>query len=113
MIRRFGDGVQNWTNSRFFSRCGSRKSPIWGKVVIPKGNRIIIGADQFAHHLRDGMIQPLGDATVQGYDTTGLAEYLLLVLKSRFPVSEMMEEYGIEDKEIQDEIECALDDIGF
>lgn len=84
-----------------------------GKVVIPKGNRIIIGADQFAHHLRDGMIQPLGDATVQGYDTTGLAEYLLLVLKSRFPVSEMMEEYGIEDKEIQDEIECALDDIGF
>lgn len=83
------------------------------KVVIPKGNRIIIGADRFAHHLRDGMIQPLGDATVQNYDTTGSAEYLLLVLKSHFPVSEMMEAYGIEDKEIQDEIECALEDIGF
>lgn len=26
------------------------------KVVIPKGNKIIIGADKLAHHLRTGMI---------------------------------------------------------
>ena len=38
------------------------------KVVIPKGNKIIIGADKLAHHLRTGMIQPLGTAEVEGYD---------------------------------------------
>ena len=26
------------------------------KVVIPKGNKIIIGADNLAHHLSNGMI---------------------------------------------------------
>ena len=46
------------------------------KVVIPKGNKIIIGADKLAHHLRTGMIQPLGTAEVEGYDSEGLAEYL-------------------------------------
>ena len=78
------------------------------KVIIPKGNRIIIGA----HHLRDGMIQPLGDATVKGYDSAGLAEYLLLILKAHFPISEMLEDYDIEEKDLLDEIEYALDDIG-
>lgn len=36
------------------------------KVVIPKGNKIIIGADKLARHLRTGMIQPLGTAEVEG-----------------------------------------------
>ena len=82
------------------------------KEIIPKGNRIIIGADNLAHHLRDGMIQPLGDATVKGYDSAGLAEYLLLILKAHFPISEMLEDYDIEEKDLLDEIEYALDDIG-
>lgn len=43
------------------------------KVVIPKGNKIIIGADKLARHLRTGMIQPLGTAEVEGYDSEGLA----------------------------------------
>ncbi len=84
------------------------------KIVIPKGNKIIIGADKRAHHLRDGMIQPLGNAEVKGYDTKGLAEYLLIVLKAYFPLANMMlEDYGIEEKDLRDVIKDALDDIGF
>ena len=38
------------------------------KVIIPKGNKIIIGADKFAHHIKTGMIQPLqNDSEVKGY----------------------------------------------
>jgi hypothetical protein len=82
------------------------------KVKIPKGNKIIIGADKFAHHIKDGRIQPLGnDATVNGYDNTGIAEYLYIVLKNHFPIEEMMEDYEISKKYFVDEIECALDEI--
>lgn len=84
------------------------------KVIIPKGNKAIIGADNLAHHFRDGLIQPLAkSATVEGYDAEGLAEYLLKVLESRFPIREMAEDYGIIRDDILDEIECALDEIGF
>ena len=83
------------------------------KVVIPKGNKIIIGADKLAHHLRTGMIQPLGMAEVEGYDSKGLAEYLLFVLKAHFPIDEMLEDYEISERMLLDEIEYAFDDIGF
>lgn len=82
------------------------------KVVIPKGNKIIIGADKLAHHICNGMIQPLGNAEVKGYDTEGLAEYLLIILKAHFPLADMLENYDIEEKDLKDEIEYALDDIG-
>ena len=83
------------------------------KVVIPKGNRIIIGADKLAHHIRDGMIQPLADSSeVKGYDSSGLAEYIYICMKAHLPVDDWMEEYGISEDEIIEEIECALDEIG-
>ena len=83
------------------------------KVTIPKGNKIIIGADKLAHHIRDGMIQPLADSSeVKGYDSSGLAEYILICLRAHFPVDDWMEEYGISEDEIIEEIECALDEIG-
>lgn len=82
------------------------------KVKIPKGNKIIIGADKFAHHIRDGMIQPLQKgATVEGYDTTGIAEYLYIMLRNHLPIDEMMENYEVTKQNIVDEIECALDEI--
>lgn len=31
------------------------------KVIIPKGNKVIIGADKLAHHIRNGMMQPLAE----------------------------------------------------
>lgn len=83
------------------------------KVVIPKGNKIIIGADKLAHHIRDGMIQPLADGSeVEGYDDTGIAEYIFICLKAHLPVEEWMEEYEISKNDIIEEIECALDEIG-
>lgn len=84
------------------------------KKVIPKGNKIIIGADKFAHHIRNGMIQPLGeDAEVKGYDAEGLAEYLYIWLKNHFPIDEMLENYDEEKEKFVAELECALDEIGF
>ena len=84
------------------------------KVVIPKGNKIIIGADRFAHHIRNGMIQPLGeDVKVEGYDARGIAEYLYEMLCCHFPVDEMLEWNDWTSKEFIDEIEYRLDDIGF
>ena len=83
------------------------------KITIPKGNRIIIGADKLAHHIRDGMIQPLADGSeVKGYDDAGIAEYILICLRAHFPVDDWMEEYGISEDEIVEEIEFALDEIG-
>lgn len=82
------------------------------KIKNPKGNKIIIGADKFAHHIRDGRVQPLKkDSIVEGYDTTGIAEYLYIVLRNHFQIKEMMEDYEISKKDFVDEIECALDEI--
>lgn len=83
------------------------------KVIIPKGTKIIIGPDNLAHHIRNGMIQPLGDAEVKGYDAAGLAEYLTIFLKAHFPIAEMLEDYDIDEQTLKDELEYAFDDIGF
>ena len=83
------------------------------KVIIPKGNKIIIGADKLAHHIRNGMIQSLAnDAEVEGYDASGIAEYIYICLKARLPIDEWMEDYEISKDDIVEEIECALDEIG-
>ena len=84
------------------------------KVIILKGNKIIIGADKFAHHLKDGMIQPLQEGIiVDGYDTEGIAEYLTKKLSAIFPLEEMLEDYDIEKARFEEEIDFLLDDIGF
>lgn len=84
------------------------------KVVIPKGNKIIIGADNLAHHIKNGMIHPLGDSVVvKGYDVEGIAEYLYTHLRCRFPINEMLEEYDDTKKRFIEEISFALDEIGF
>lgn len=83
------------------------------KVIVPKGNKIIVGFDKFAHHISNGMIQPFQEGTeIEGYDSAGLAEYLVRFLKARFPLADMMEDYEVDEKELLDEIEYALDDIG-
>lgn len=84
------------------------------KVIIPKGSKVIIGADEFAHHLRNGMIQPLGEGVVvKEYDTAGLAEYIYRHLRSHFEIDEMLEGYDDTKERFIEEIEYALDDIGF
>ena len=84
------------------------------KIFVPKGNRVIIGADGFAHHLKNGMIQPLGkDMEVKGYDAAGIAIYLYEKLKCRFEIDEMLENYDLDKYNFMSEIEYYLDDIGF
>lgn len=84
------------------------------KVFVPKGNRVIIGADGFAHHLKNGMIQPLGaDMKVNGYDAAGIAIYLYEKLKCHFEIDEMLENYDLDKYNFMSEIEYCLDDIGF
>lgn len=83
------------------------------KVITPKGNKIIIGADKLAHHIRDGMIQSLADGSeVKGYDSSGLAEYIYICMKAHLPITEWMEDYEISKNEIVEEIEDALYEIG-
>ena len=84
------------------------------KVIIPKGNKIIIGADNLAHHIRNGMMQPLPeDSKVNGYDASGIAEYLYTYLRNHFLIDEMLEECGDTKERLTEEIEYALEDIGF
>ena len=84
------------------------------KVVTPKGNKIIIGADNLAHHIRNGMIQPLSeDSEVKGYDASGIAEYLYIYLRNHFNIDEMLEDYDDTKERFVEEIEYALEEIGF
>ena len=84
------------------------------KVTIPKGNKIIIGADKLAHHIRTGMMQPLPeDSEIQGYDASGIAEYLYIYLRNHFEIDEMLENYDDTKERFMEEIEYALEEIGF
>ena len=83
-----------------------------GRVKIPKGRKVIIGADGFAYHT-DGSFQPLGDAIAKGYDTEGLANYIYAKISVYFPLDEMLEENDIAEEDFVDEIVCALEAIGF
>lgn len=84
------------------------------KVIIPKGNKIIIGADKLAHHMRNGMIQPLAEnIEVKGYDTEGIAEFIFSWMSRFYPIDEMFEDYEVDEKEFKSEMEFALEEIGF
>lgn len=84
------------------------------KVIIPKGNKIIIGADHLAHHIKNGMIQPLSkNTTVKGYDANGIAEYLYTYLRCHFPLDEMLEDHDNTKDRFIEEIGFGLNEIGF
>ena len=83
------------------------------KVVIPKGNKVVIGWDGLAHHLRDGCIQPLGDdATINGAVNNGVVEIICRYLTARLPIKEALGEYDITLDELKEIIEEALEEIG-
>ena len=84
------------------------------KVKVPAGNKVIIGADKLAHHIRSGMIQPVSkEIQIDGYDVSGLAEYLVFYLKNKYPMEDFFEDYDIEESDFKDELEFALYEIGF
>lgn len=82
------------------------------KVIVPKGNKVVIGADGFAHYLKDGCIQPLAESIeVKGYDTEGIAQVVYGWLNSKFNLQEdMLDEFDVTEKEFMEEIEWALDE---
>lgn len=82
------------------------------KVVIPRGNKVIITAHRLGHHIRNGMKQPLQENdVVEDYDTEGLAEYLFTCMKSHLPMDDMMYDYDLTEEDIKEVIEEALDEI--
>lgn len=82
--------------------------------VVRKGSKVIIGADKLAHHF-DGCIQPLSkDATVEGYDATGLAEWIMYCLHNEIPyLTEDLGDYEVSAGEVKYAIESALKEVGF
>ena len=84
------------------------------KVVLPKGNKVIIGADHLAHHIKTGAIQALTKETeVKGYDREGLAEWIFDYMSTRLPMLEIEDEFGLTDMDIRQTIDDALEEIGF
>ena len=84
------------------------------KVTIPAGNKVIIGPDKFAHHIRNGYIQPLqSEAVVEGYDTDGLAEWIYLYLNNHMHLEEMLADYDETEDYFKAKITEALMEIGF
>lgn len=87
------------------------------KKIIRKGSKIIIGADGLAHHMNDGMIQPIDEnAEVRGYNAKGLAEFIFHDICNYLPIHDLIREYGeefeIDNKGIVDAIENAFTEIG-
>ena len=62
----------------------------------------------------NGMIQPLQeDSEVKGYDASGIAEYLYICLRNHFEIDDMLENYDDTKERFIEEIEYALEEIGF
>lgn len=82
------------------------------KVIIPKGNQVIVCNNNRVMHLRNGMIQPLGgDFEVDGFDTEGIAKYVLRKMKFYLPFDEMCDDYEVQEAEVIEAIQDALSDI--
>ena len=83
------------------------------KTIVPKGNRIVVGFDGFAHHLNGGYIQPFGeDIKLAGFSSSGIIEVIQNCLFSHFTIEEMCEDYEINPDDIRKELIYALDEIG-
>lgn len=83
------------------------------KVKVPAGNRVVVGFDGLAHHIWDGSIQPFSkDVSIEGFSNTGIVAAIWERLCAEFPVSELLEDYEIQPKEVTDTIKYALEEIG-
>lgn len=85
------------------------------KLTIPKGSKVIVGADKLVHHfVYPNMIQPISKVVqIEGYDADGLATYLFHQLKYQFPIEEFCNDYDISERSFCDEIAYQLREIGF
>jgi hypothetical protein len=81
------------------------------KTKVKAGTKIFIGADNFAHYL-NGIIQPLGKNTAEGYSVKGIAEWVYMWVSRHLPLDDFLEEYDFTEKEFKEEIEDALEELG-
>ncbi|MDD3337858.1 MAG: hypothetical protein PHS82_03280 [Lachnospiraceae bacterium] len=81
--------------------------------ILPIGNKVVIGFDGLAHHLQNGMIQPMAkDCVIAGHSSTGIVEALYGYLRTWLPLSDMMEAYDVTEDEFKEKCIEALEEIG-
>lgn len=83
--------------------------------LIKAGTRRYVGADtkrKFVHYL-NGNMQPLGDdAKIEGYSTTGLADWIFQTLRFKVPLCAMMDDYDLSESDFTEAIADALEELG-
>lgn len=83
------------------------------KKIVPKGNRIVVGFDGFAHHLTDGQIQPFSETIkLKGLSSSGIIEVVHNCLFHNFQFRKMYESYEVDPDDICKELVSALEEIG-
>lgn len=85
------------------------------KRTVKAGTRLWVGADNFVHY-QNGMIQPISDTDfeVKGYDAAGIAEWLWLFIRNHTCISEdVLSDYNETPESFKDQLEYALDELGF
>lgn len=83
------------------------------KVKIPKGNKVVVGFDGLAHHIRNSCIQPFAEGTkIEGFCNDGIVEIVYLYLLNRLPLREMLDGFDLTADDVKDAIIEALEEIG-
>ena len=83
------------------------------EVTVPAGNKVVVGFDGFAHHLRDGRMQAFeGGTRLHGFSSSGVIEAIMNTLSRELPFEGMLEAYDVTEEEFRSTLEYALDEIG-
>lgn len=91
----------------------SERSLSGEKVKIPKGSKVIVGADGFGHHFHGGFIQRVGsEDKVEGFDAEGIALWLRTRLSAVYDLERMLEDNDCRLKDFEETIAEALEEIG-
>lgn len=81
--------------------------------VLPKGTKLIVGVDGFAHNFRDCSMMNLPEgASVSGHNPYGLSEWIYKFLKANLPIQEWLDDYEIDAEEVKACITEALEELG-
>lgn len=89
------------------------ESALGNPKTIKAGTKVYVGADNFTHML-NGMISPIGkDSEVEGYSVKGMADFIYELVSARLPIDDMLEDYDIEIEDFKENIEDALEELGF
>ena len=83
------------------------------KVIVPAGNKVVVGFDGFAHHLKNEFIQPFTKNTVlKGFCCDGVVETIYQYLNARFPLDDMLSDYDLTENDFREDMAYALEEIG-